>query len=89
MHCMYTEADKSLGNTQQLKKHLSMKVIHIICKMCTRNLPDMYALSHEASDIHIREILHAHVITITYIGNNISAENLVGHKEINLMFTSY
>ena len=35
--------------------------------MYIRDLPDMYALSPRASGIHIRQILHAHVTTITYL----------------------
>ena len=47
------------------------KVIHDSCNMCIRDLPDMYALSPwaygpQALGIHIRQILHAHVTTITY-----------------------
>ena len=46
------------------------EVLHITCNMCTRDLPDMYALSPRAcgpraSSIHIRQIPHAHVTTIT------------------------
>ena len=33
--------------------------------MAIRNLPDVYALSPRASGIHIREIPHGHVTTIT------------------------
>ena len=33
--------------------------------MCSRDLPDMYALSPWAMGIHIRQIPHAHVTTIT------------------------
>jgi len=49
-----------------------MEVLHISCNMCTHDLPDMYALSPRACDpqalsIHIRQIPHAHVTTITYI----------------------
>ena len=40
--------------------------------MCIRDLPDMYALNPRACgpwalDIHIRQIPHAHVTTITYL----------------------
>jgi len=42
------------------------KVLHISCNMCTRDLPDMYALSPWALGIHIRQIPCAHVTTITY-----------------------
>ena len=43
------------------------EVIHITCNMGSRDLPDMYALSPQASDIHIRQIPPAHVTTYTYI----------------------
>ena len=43
------------------------EVLHITCNMCTRDLPDMYALSPRASGIHIRQIPRAHVTTITCI----------------------
>ena len=48
-----------------------MEVIHITCNMCSRDLPDMYALSPracgpQASGIHIRQIPRAHVTIITY-----------------------
>jgi len=46
---------------------MHMEVLHISCNMCTRDLPDMYALSPWALGIHIRQIPHAHVTTITYI----------------------
>jgi len=47
-----------------------MEVLHISCNMCIRDLPDMYALSSracgpQALGIHIRQILHPHVTTIT------------------------
>jgi len=42
-----------------------MEVLHITCNICTRDLPDMYALSSRALGIRNRQILHAHV-TITY-----------------------
>ena len=46
-------------------------MIHIICNMCSHDLPDMYTLSPwacgpRASGIHIRQIPRAHVTTITY-----------------------
>ena len=46
------------------------EVLHITCNMCTRDLPDMYALSPRACGpralgIHIRQIPRAHVTTIT------------------------
>ena len=44
-----------------------MEVLHISCNKYTRNLPDMYALSPQASGIHIRQIPRAHVTTYTYI----------------------
>ena len=34
--------------------------------MGTCDLPDMYALSPQAFGIHIRQITHVHVTTITY-----------------------
>ena len=45
-------------------------MLHITCNMCTRDLPDMYALSPracgpQALGIHIRQIPRAHVTTIT------------------------
>ena len=43
-----------------------MEVLHISCNMCTRDLPDTYALSPRALGIHIRQIPHAHVTTYTY-----------------------
>jgi len=51
---------------------MHMEALHISCNICTHDLPDMYALSPQACDpralgIHIRQIPHAHVITITYI----------------------
>ena len=47
-------------------------MLHITCNMCTRDLPDMYALSPRAcgpraSGILIRQIPRAHVTTITYV----------------------
>ena len=44
-----------------------MEVLHISCNMCTRDLPDMYALSPRALGIHIRQIPRAHVTTYTCI----------------------
>ena len=46
------------------------EVIHLTCNMGARDLPDMYALSPRACGpralgIHIRQIPHAHVTTIT------------------------
>ena len=46
------------------------EVIHNTCNMGARDLPDMYALSAwacgpQASGIHIRQIPHAQVTTIT------------------------
>ena len=48
---------------------MAMKVLHNTCKMCIRDLPVMNALIPQACDpwasrIHIKEIPHAHVITI-------------------------
>ena len=50
-------------------------MLHITCNMCTRDLPDMYALSPRAcgpraSGIHIRQIPRAHVTTITCTYNS-------------------
>ena len=47
------------------------EVMHIICNMGARDLPDIYALSPRAwgtraVGIHIRQIPRAHVTTITY-----------------------
>jgi len=49
-----------------------MEVLNISCNMCTRDLPDMYALSPracgpQALGIHIWQIPRTHVTTITYI----------------------
>ena len=49
--------------------------------MCTRGLPDMYALSPRAcgpraSDIHIRQIPRAHVTTITYMPQHAIYKNI-------------
>ena len=43
-------------------------MLHISCNIGTRDLPDMYALiiSPRALGIHIRQITHAYVTTITY-----------------------
>ena len=51
---------------------MHMEVLHISCNMCTRDLPDMYALSPRACGpralgIHIRQIPRAHVTNITYM----------------------
>ena len=35
--------------------------------MCIQDFPDMYTLSPRASGVHIRQIPHAHVTTITCI----------------------
>ena len=50
---------------------MAMEVLHNTCNMCICDLPDMYALIPQAcspwsSGIHIRQIPHAHVTTITY-----------------------
>ena len=45
------------------------EVIHITCNMCSRDLPDMYALSPRASGIHIRQIPPAHVILALLAGS--------------------
>ena len=59
--------DMCAGNTHHWETHITVtpEVLHITCNMCTRDLPDMYALSPRASDIHIRQIPRAHVTTIT------------------------
>ena len=60
---LYKEAEiwtSSLGNFYRVPE-----VLHITCNMCTRDLPDMYALSPRVSGIHIRQIPRAHVTTIT------------------------
>ena len=49
-----------------------MVVLHISYNMCSRDLPDMYALSPRAcgpraSGVHIRQIPPAHVTTYTCI----------------------
>ena len=41
-------------------------MIHNSCNMAIRDLPDMYTLIPRASGIHIRQIPHGHVTTITY-----------------------
>ena len=41
--------------------------------MCSRDLPDMYALSPRALGIRIRQIPHAHVTTITYNHDSVAA----------------
>jgi len=51
---------------------MHMEVLYISCNICTRDLPDMYALSPQACGpralgIHIRQIPCAHVTTITYV----------------------
>ena len=51
-------------------------MLHITCNMCTRDLPDMYALSPRASGIHIRQIPRAHVTTITCIPEALRAHTL-------------
>ena len=48
-------------------------MIHNTCNMAIRDLPDMYAQSPRAEGIHIRQILHGHVTTITY--SSLQAEN--------------
>jgi len=51
---------------------MHMEVLYISCNMCTCDLPGMYALRPRACGpralgIHIRQIPHAHVTTITYL----------------------
>ena len=55
--------------TSSLGKFLECRKCYIIitCNMCTRDLPDIYALSPRASGIHIRQIPRTHVTTITYM----------------------
>ena len=59
---LYKEAEIS---TSSLGKFLECRRCNIICNMCTRDLPDMYALGPRASGIHIRQIPRVHVTTIT------------------------
>ena len=40
-------------------------MLHISCNIGMNDLPDMYALSPQALDIHIRQITHTYVTTIT------------------------
>ena len=40
-------------------------MIHNSCNMAIHDLPDMYVLSPRALGIHIRQIPHGHVTTIT------------------------
>ena len=42
-----------------------LEVLHNICKVCGRDLPDMYALALGLV-LHIRQIPPAHVTYITY-----------------------
>ena len=55
-------------------------MIHNSCNMVIHDLPDMYALGPAALDlqayIHIRQIPHGHVTTITY--------SLVKNKETRI-----
>ena len=44
---------------------IAVKVLHNTCNMFIHDLPDMIALIPRASGIHIRQIPHAHVTTIT------------------------
>ena len=60
--------------SRQLQAWLTLRVLEVInnsctCNMGARDLPDMHALNPQAcgpqaSGIHIRQILRAHVITI-------------------------
>ena len=50
---------------------MGTKVIHNTCNMAICDLPDMYAQSSRATGlmaegIHIRQIPHGHVTTVTY-----------------------
>ena len=40
------------------------EVLHNSCNTGAHDLPDMYAHSPQALSIHIRQITHAHVLTI-------------------------
>ena len=42
------------------------EVINDTWNIGAHDLPDMYALSSQASDIHIRKISHVHVTTIKH-----------------------
>ena len=49
---------------------MAIEVLHNTCNMCFCDLPDMNALipwacGPQASGIHIRQIPHAHITTIT------------------------
>ena len=71
--CTYNLASKCeiyLWDSNYWFCYYGNKVIHNSCNMAIRDLPDMYALSPWASDpqasgIHIRQIPHGHVTTIT------------------------
>ena len=45
---------------------MAMEMLRIACNMCIHDLPDMNALLLRAAGIHIRQIPHAHVITIMF-----------------------
>ena len=73
--CTYNLANKCdiyLWDSNYWCCYYGNKVIHNTCNMAIRDLPDMYTLSPRACGpralgIHIRQILHGHFITITYI----------------------
>ena len=92
---LYKEAEIS---TSSLGKFLDCRkcYIRITCNMCTRDLPDMYALSPRACGpralgIHIRQIPRAHVTTITYAAyfrpplRNSWAESLMIYCTVQLL----
>ena len=78
---------------------MHMEVLHISCNMCTRDLPDMYALSPRACGpralgIHIRQISRAHVTTITctfhyLFGQHLYLKILLGISELPHHFPSH
>ena len=72
--CTYNLANKCdiyLWDSYYWSCYYGNKVIHNTCNMAIRDLPDMYTLIPRAcgpwaSGIHIRQIPHGHVTTITY-----------------------
>ena len=51
---------------------MAIMVVHNTCNLCICDLPDInviipWACSPQASGIHIRQIPHAHVTTISYV----------------------
>ena len=66
--CTYNltnKCDNYLWDSNYWCCYYGNKVIHNTCNMEIRDLPDMYALRPVAFGIHIRQIPHAHVTTIT------------------------